>query len=469
MKPFHAIAVMIAVLVSSAAYAEYVFKKDGGIVKGNIIRDEAKSIEVRTAEGGMERINREDILRIVYTELYLGKVFARLTSGEVVEGYQVYENRDFFFFRKELSKPEEQQLPRNKVLFIVRTNPTDLSAAAATQSAVVKWSPPFRPAKYYRVFVRDAKANAGNFTMAGETRDVSLALKDLKKSWSYEVYATAINDAGEESLPSEKIMLKTRPEAPEKLAIREERALDGKTATLIFSWRPVSDAASRVSSYGIYSIKNNERKLVGTAPATAGEFRLEGVPAVGKHRFAVVAVNDDKTESADLPGIWDAGLKPVFRLTAGYVSPLGDMTALATAGYGIALYGGLAARYFDAGLELGFISYTCASEVDTMMAFPLYAAVSAPYTLWGPLAVRPTFKAGVSFDYIAYRVHDPLDPLRKKTKSEWTTDPAMGAALYVEWMPSELLRVYAGIEYTVIAQSTMMQAIGYAAGVGVQF
>ena len=50
-----------------------------------------------------------------------------------------------------------------------------------------------------------------------------LEVKDLKKSWSYEVYATAINDAGEESLPSEKIMVKTRPEAPEKLVIRDER------------------------------------------------------------------------------------------------------------------------------------------------------------------------------------------------------------------------------------------------------
>jgi hypothetical protein len=132
----------LAVILAGTApvFAEYVFKKDGGIVQGRIVRDQAQSIDVRTADGTTESISRADILRIVYTELYLGKVYARLTSGEVVEGYQVYENRDGFFFRKVLTSPEEMVLPRNRVLFIVRTNPTDLSGRADTRSILVKWS-----------------------------------------------------------------------------------------------------------------------------------------------------------------------------------------------------------------------------------------------------------------------------------------------------------------------------------------
>lgn len=109
------ILLVIVVCIPVAGSAEYIFKKDGSIIKGSIVKDEIATLTVKKEDGAYEGVVRGDILRIIYTEVYLGKVFARLTSGEVVEGYQVDEDRDNYFFRKDLISPEEFTVPRKKV------------------------------------------------------------------------------------------------------------------------------------------------------------------------------------------------------------------------------------------------------------------------------------------------------------------------------------------------------------------
>lgn len=259
-----------------AGGAEYLFKKDGSIIKGTIVSDEIETISLRNESGKVERINRKYIIRIIYTELFIGKVYVRLTSGEVLEGFQVDEDRDDFYFRKEIYRPEEFKVPRRKVLFIARNNPTDLRGAAATEFINVTWSPPFKPAKRYRVYVRDVPAKEEKFRMAGETSEPAYKLKNLRKSWSYEMYATAISDAGEESLPSEKIVVNTLPEPPVNLAIMEKLSADGKRVTLTFLWNTVTDPLSRVKSYTLYEMVDSERKKGG--PREALDLPLRIIP-----------------------------------------------------------------------------------------------------------------------------------------------------------------------------------------------
>lgn len=189
-----AAALIFTIISEKPLHAEYVFKNDGSIIQGTIVNDFPTSISVKKMDDAVEQVNRKDIIRIIYTELYLGKVYARLTTGEIVEGFMVYEDRDNYFFRKDLAKPEEFTIPRIKVMFISHTNPTDVRGKPSTDFITVTWSPPFKPAKFFRLYIRDVLNKEENFRVAGETNETAFIVKNLRKSWTYEFYATAISD-----------------------------------------------------------------------------------------------------------------------------------------------------------------------------------------------------------------------------------------------------------------------------------
>ncbi|MBN1535023.1 MAG: hypothetical protein JXA20_20310, partial [Spirochaetes bacterium] len=108
---------------SRGAHPEYVFRKDGSIVQGTIVRDDAAAISVRDAKGAIVRVERSNIMRILYTKLYMGKVYIRLTTGSVLEGYVVDEDQNNYTVRRELYSPRELTVPRDRVMFVARTNP----------------------------------------------------------------------------------------------------------------------------------------------------------------------------------------------------------------------------------------------------------------------------------------------------------------------------------------------------------
>lgn len=82
----------------------------------------------------------------------------------------------------------------------------------------MKDDPPFKPAKLYKVYLRESKKGS-NFAVIGESDDVTYIVKKLIKSASYEVYVTAISHTGEESFPSDRIITNTIPVTPEELLI----------------------------------------------------------------------------------------------------------------------------------------------------------------------------------------------------------------------------------------------------------
>ena len=463
-----AAALLVMIALPEAVRAEFVFRKDGAIIKGTVVSDEASSITVKDEAGKIERVDRKDILRIVYTDLFLGKVYARLTSGEVVEGFQVYENRDEFIFRKELMSPDEIKIPRRKVMFIVRTNPTDVRAVGHPDSVEVNWSPPFKPAKYYRVFIRDVKGQEQQFRPAGETKDLSFLIKELKKSWSYEVYATAIADTGEESLPSEKVVICTAPDAPTGLNLSEMLAPDGNTVDLTFTWTDVIDAESRVTSYTIYEIEGNDRKKKGSSQG--GRFVLEKFLAEGRHWFSIVAVNDDRTESAEIKAVYDAGYRTYIRAFGVMVKPMGDMTNLASAGYGGLIDIGLSGRRFSLGIETGFISYNCEKDVKSMYTIPALLEFGYRQPLFFSLSLCPSLKAGMCYDMIEYTTLDAANPLVSHGKKSSGFDPAGSASLNLEWNVTEKVNLFGGAEYSLIYQKDgMMSYLGWKFGLGVIF
>ncbi|PKL17332.1 MAG: hypothetical protein CVV49_11650 [Spirochaetae bacterium HGW-Spirochaetae-5] len=447
-------ALMFTTFPGTPVHAEFVFKKDGSIIKGSIVKDYPGSISVKRADGVLEQVKRIDIMRINYTELYLGKVYARLTSGEVVEGYQVDEDRDNYFFRKDLTSPEEFKIQRKKVMFIAHTNPTDVKGDPSTVFINMSWSPPFKPAKFYRVYIRDVKNNEQAFKNSGETAESAYTLNNLTKSWTYELYATAIADSGEESLPSEKIIVNTRPEPPENLVLNEELSPDGRTVNLTFKWDDVTDPDSRVKGYNIYEIIDVEKVKKGTAEG--GEFTIKDFPAEGKHRFSLVAVNDISAESAEVKTVYDAGYRIYVKGKAVYIYPLGTMRDMAASGYGGMVGSGIVWRKYSFGLETGIMVYEPAKYIKNMMMAPLL--LEAGYEiqlpglfskqLTGTFSIKPFAKAGWSYDIIKYVVYNPSNPLIEGTKTKKSLDPMASAGACFNYEYDEKINIYAGAAYS---------------------
>jgi hypothetical protein len=451
MKRFSVAILLISFFMNiyNTGYAEYIFKKDGAIVKGSIVRDEATTISIKKEDNTIEKISRSEIMRIIYTELFLGKVYIRLTSGEIVEGYIVDENRDEYFVRKDLYKPEEIKLPRKKVMFISRTNPTDINGKPSTESIEVTWSPPFKPAKKYKVYVRDVHGKQEKFRMDGETSGLSHKAVNLQKSWIYEIYATAISATGEESLPSEKIIVNTLPEPPENLIITETPGSDSKHVTLVFGWITVNDPLSRVKSYTIYEIMDDGKtQKKGTSPK--GEFVIKNFPAEGRHKFAVVAVNDLDTESDEIRGIYDAGYKIYLRGMVSYIYPMGIMSEMATSGYGLIIDAGLSAKRLSLGIETGYIMFSYTEDINSMVMVPLLLELGYRLPLSASFSIRPVIKAGFSYDMITYVVHDEADPLITGTSSGNSFDPMLSAGAYLQYEIMDRVDILGGAEYSMI-------------------
>jgi hypothetical protein len=201
-----AAAIFLTALAGDAR-AEFVFRKDGSIIEGKIIQDAKGSVIVRTLSGKNETVLRKDIIRILYTDIYIGKVYVRLTNGETVECYIVDEDQKNYTVRDDIQKPEEYQLPRSKVLFVARSNPTDVSAKADYTSISVKWAAPYVPGKKYRVYIRAPKQP--EFRMVSEVSGLSKTIRELAEGIDYRIYVTAVDAKGVESLPSEQIQVTT--------------------------------------------------------------------------------------------------------------------------------------------------------------------------------------------------------------------------------------------------------------------
>ncbi len=446
------VTILFLTIIPKLVNAEFIFKKDGEIVKGSILEETQYHLAIQKKGGVVERINRNIIMRVLFTDLYMGKVYIRLTSGEVIEGYQVDEDRDVYVFRKDITKPAEFTVERKKVMFISRTNPTDLTSESSIDRILIKWSPPFKPAKLYKVYMREKKKGQ-DFQFIGETDDVIYTLKNLGKSASYEIYVTAVSDANEESLPSEKITANTLPYAPEDLDVKDKLSPDGLKVQLTLSWVPVTDVDSRVKSYTVYQIDERERKKLGNTKGT--EFATKEFPAEGKHWFAVVAVNDLGTESADLKGVYDAGIKICTRISGSYLMPLGNLEVITTSGYGGLLDLTFGGKSFSGGIETGFLSFDVAdNDIKSMSIIPLLGIAEYRVPLFYTISLRPVIKAGMAYQMVEYLKHDATDPLITKTISKNSSDAMASTGVNLDlWIEDRFVLSF-GTEYAVLFQNS---------------
>ncbi len=327
---------VIIVLSVMPLMAEYVFINDGSIIEGTIESDSATAVMIRTTDKKQKQILRKNIMRILYTELRMSKIYIQKRDGEGLVAFMVDEDRVSYTFRKDLYKPEEFVLNRTDVLFISEKNPSGLKVTGeiGTNSVSLAWLPPYDAVKQYNVYI--TKNKSGKYEVIGSSKDKSITLKNLSSNTTYYLIVTSVDMENYESTPSNELKITTRAAVevelkdgrkfktylisegkdeyifrddlfkPEIFTVKRsdilfitERYPSGLKGTpgtnsIDLNWLAPYDP---VSNYNIYiKTKGNEYKIVSTSSDNSET--LKGLASNTEYTIKTTGVDKDKTESS---------------------------------------------------------------------------------------------------------------------------------------------------------------------------
>jgi hypothetical protein len=108
----------------SSIKAEAVFMNDGSIVEGKVIKDTDKFITIKPNNAPAKNIQRKDLIRVLYSDDYMNRVYIYKLDDTLVEGYIVYEDRMNYTIRENLTSANELTLAKDKVNFISKKKVT---------------------------------------------------------------------------------------------------------------------------------------------------------------------------------------------------------------------------------------------------------------------------------------------------------------------------------------------------------
>ncbi len=444
-------ALIIGFLIAPDARAECVFLKSGALVSGSIVKETGSAITVKTAGGALRVIQRGHVLRILYTDMYLGKLVIRLTDGSVIEAYLVDENADYYTLRDRLDYPDEYTLPRKKVLFMARTNPTDLTGKSGGTFAHVSWFPPYRPPRSYRLYV--SERGSGKIQHVGTTRGLSYQIRGLKEKTRYRISVTAVDDAGTESLPADAIELMTNtPPDPPSRARLERLPIEKERIGARITWRPANDPDGEIVQYRIYSLAGNDCMHIGETTET--EFVVRDLDPSKIHHFAIRAIDNDGVESVDarvnsrVVGFDISG-------SGCFILPVRKMGAMLEPGPGV--MSSISILNFPAwGLAFGpgagyFYFRGRGGSISSASMAPFFFFANYRFMLADSLSIAPCIRAGFSFIWLSYSRNKPWIQ-NLISSSRMACEPLAMAGLVISYMVGRRIVVQFGADYAIILE-----------------
>jgi len=257
----------VLIFFATDVRSEFLFLKNGEIIEGEIQYKVKGATFFKHKDGRVKRYADRNILRLLYTKLYMGRQYIRLTNGKVISAYKVGENSEFIIFRKDINKPQEFKIKRSKILFMARKTPLELKGIADYTSIDIDWKPPMGTVKSYNIYVieRHKKYDKKPYAISKNTK---ITLKGLKSSRKYKIIVTSIDDREKESLPSNEIIIATKNYAPRSVpdiryVFGEEYNVRRKgkriRARVVFKAAP--DVDGYITKYVVYYNKNGSNKF----------------------------------------------------------------------------------------------------------------------------------------------------------------------------------------------------------------
>lgn len=111
------ITVFVSILfaVSSyGAFAEYIYLKDGQIVQGTIVSEDATGYSIKTRYQ-TKWIPRNDVIRIMYGERKLEPISLLMNDGSTINGFLVDQDAEKVIMRKKEDSPEETTVLKSTI------------------------------------------------------------------------------------------------------------------------------------------------------------------------------------------------------------------------------------------------------------------------------------------------------------------------------------------------------------------
>jgi hypothetical protein len=115
---------IILLLSTIAASGEAIFLKDGSILEGKIIKETDKYVEFKMKNNLQTKIPRKRIIRTLYHDNYKNKVYIKMFSGSVIQGYIVFDNKKEYTVRKKLYNKKEFKISIKKVNGVLKKMPS---------------------------------------------------------------------------------------------------------------------------------------------------------------------------------------------------------------------------------------------------------------------------------------------------------------------------------------------------------
>ncbi len=474
----------IAILITLGSIplqAELIFLKNGSIKKGTIIRDRNISIQVKLENGSVQEINRAGILRVLYTNIYLGKRFIRLTNGESFEAYLVDEDAEHYVFRDDIDKPEEYKIKRGDVLFMTRSNPTGLRGLSYATSISLTWNAPYRPPKRYNVYIKDRRYE--KFKKIGSTGRKHYTVRGLKKKTFYYIMVTAIDRDNNESVPSNVIRVKTNipPVPPKDSTITKKKDKLGKRLTVTLIWDKSEDQDGRVTGYAVYQRKG--KRLKEMAKTGKNSYTITGLDSEKDHEFIIRAVDNDGRESDDIT--LTTGSPVRFRISAQglYAYPLRNFGTIARHGFGGIVKLDLVnafARGLTFGIGAGCIYFMGKGDMDREFMMPAFLSIGYNFKISRSFYIAPFVSGGAAYSVIyAMKERIPLTfnadmsiktlPIERMGQKRGFTPLVSGGLEFAFILKNNLLINIKAEYWALIEKSAIMDFVSGTVGLGLRF
>ena len=427
------------ILFNSPAMAEFVFLKDGSILTGKIESESPVAINFLANDGKKHILNPKNIMRILYTDLYMGKILINKIDGTVLEAYMVDEDQTSYTFRKDLYKPVEFTIKRDEVLFTARKNPVSLTGQAEGESISLKWKAPYTGASHYKVYIKSDK----DYKSVSEPMSTSVTIRGLKSVTTYFIKVTAVDREGQESLPSNEIILTTKnipPEPPKNVKIIKFLDKTKKNMHIKISWDKSKALDGTIIAYNVYREDPKKDTLLASVPYT--EFPIYNLTPGKQDYYFVRSVDFRNVES-----------KNSYRTSSGYdfklgfqlmsIIPLYAFGNIHTVGFGFLInseWQNVFFKNFNIGISVGYWELqgksNLISSIDYSMMVPFFATVSYRIAPASFISIIPRIAIGYSINYVAYRVEPELYTgygLDRISKTRIAFEPLMLAGFAVQW------------------------------------
>ncbi len=446
-----------------------VLLKDGSIIKCKILKDEASFILIQKEDKTKKKIPLDKILRILYTHLYMGKQYIQKVDGTVFEAYMVNSDQKNYTFRSNLLKPDEFTIKREDVLFMTRSNPSCLLARASRDRVRLTWLSPYIDAKSFKIYMKTKNENKYRFV--DETASREYTVKKLKINHRYSFIVTAIDEKGDESLPSNEVKAITGklPSPPGGLSMNSEERDNGKELKVRLKWNKSNDAM--IKKYRVYAMTG--RGIMKYGETADDQLTINRLSPGMVYHFFVTSVDKNGNESEDSRWV-RTGFPVVIHYRFGYTGLLGEMRNYSYQGFNNFLSCYTTDLFFDSmdfGLEIG-MTYLKGklNPMQDIYLYPVYIIFQYSFDISRSISLMPKIAGGYCYKKISYNKEWPLSTYPENSYFKNGYSPVMQLGLTFFWNFWQMIHFQLSAEYNPVFQGHMVAHLfNISVGYGVNF